>query len=96
MTKASPGQGLKQAPRPAVSPRDGDSPGAPRPRPSLASRPTWRNAGAMSPEQRLTELGKLLATGYRRLRMRQKALAESAGTERPCDPVDSQENPEIA
>ena len=44
---------------------------------------------AMTLEERLAELGSLFATGYRRLRLLQKALAESAVTERPCDPVDS-------
>ena len=83
---------MKRATQPAVSPRGGKSPGAPRIGLSSARGPTWRDPGAMSPQERLTELGSLLATGYRRLRLRQKALAEGASPERPCDPVDTREN----
>ena len=39
----------------------------------------------MTPGARLAELGAALATGYRRLRLRQKALAESAEPEAPSD-----------
>ena len=59
-----------------------------------------RDPAAMAPEDRLAELGGILAAGYRRIRpSREKALAESGGAERPCDLVDSPENedaPEVA
>ncbi len=44
------------------------------------------NPGHMSDAARLAELGALLARGFRRWRqISQKALAESADTERVCD-----------
>jgi hypothetical protein len=56
------------------------------------------NPADMAPGERLAELGALLATGYRRLQLRRKALAESAEPEAPSDrPVDRSENsPEVA
>ena len=39
----------------------------------------------MTPDERLAELGEILAAGYRRFR--QKALDESAQPEAPSDPV---------
>lgn len=54
-----------------------------------------RDPDAMSPEERLAELGSLLATAVRRLRLRQKELADQADRERPCDrPVDGPESPD--
>ena len=41
----------------------------------------------MTPDERLSELGGILAMGYRRARLRQKALAESAEHEAPSNPV---------
>ncbi len=38
----------------------------------------------MTPDERLAELGEILATGYRRLQL---SLAESAAPEAPCDPA---------
>ena len=75
---------------------------APRPPHARAQAPTGpagparprrlRDPGAMTPEERLAELGSLLALGYRRHRLsRETGLAETAGAERPCDPVDTQE-----
>ena len=50
-----------------------------------------RDPGAMAPADRIAELGALLATGYRRLRLNrlnpQNWLAESAEAEAPCDPA---------
>ncbi len=41
---------------------------------------------AMAPEERLVELGAILATGYRRLRLcREQDLAGSGRPEAPCD-----------
>ena len=40
--------------------------------------------GAMSPGDRLAELGSLLALGYRRVRLRQHSLDESAEPEALC------------
>ncbi len=42
---------------------------------------------AMAPAARITELGAILATGYRRYRLRQNHLAESVEPEAPCDPA---------
>ncbi len=53
-----------------------------------------KDPGAMSPEERLAELGALLATALRRSRLRQNELADPAEIERPCDSVDSPENPD--
>ena len=40
----------------------------------------------MTAPERLAELGAILATGYRRVRLsREKGLAESAEPEAPCD-----------
>ena len=40
----------------------------------------------MTPAARIAELGAILATGYRRVRLsREKSLAESAEPEAPCD-----------
>ena len=41
-----------------------------------------RDPSCMTPEQRLAELGEILATGYRRLQL---SLAESRQPEAPCD-----------
>ena len=49
--------------------------------------------GDMTPDARLSELGELLARGYRRSRLRQNKLADPAKRERPCDSVDTPENP---
>ena len=38
----------------------------------------------MTPDERLAELGEILAAGYRRMRLRQKALAESANPGALC------------
>ena len=43
-----------------------------------------RDAGPMTPGDRLAELGEILAAGYRR---RRKALAERDEPEAPSDPV---------
>ena len=40
---------------------------------------------AMTPKERMAEVGALLAAGYRRSRVRQKALAESDDPEARCD-----------
>ena len=44
-----------------------------------------RDPGRLSPEERLAELGAILAEGYRRLRLRQKPLDESAEPEAASD-----------
>ena len=54
--------------------------------------PRWRDPADLTPAERLADLGALLATGYRRARLRERGLAESGGRERPCDPVDTEEN----
>ena len=46
-----------------------------------------RDPTAMLPGERVAELGAILALGYRRLRLRQNALDESADPEAPSDPV---------
>lgn len=47
---------------------------------------TPSNPGAMSPEERMAELGSLLATALRRLRLvQEKSLAESRDVEAVCD-----------
>ncbi len=49
-----------------------------------------RDPSAMTPDERLAELGRILAAGYGRYL--QKALAASADTEAPCaDAVNSRE-----
>ncbi len=48
----------------------------------------------MSPEERLTELGVLLATAVRRHRLRQNELADLAELEAPCHSVDTPESPD--
>ena len=57
---------------------------------------SFQDPAGMAPTGRLAELGALLTRAFRRLKGRQKALAEGAETERPCDPVDSPENQEVA
>lgn len=52
-----------------------------------------KDPGAMSAAERLAELGALLATGYRRHRLRQNELADAPEPEPTCDPVDGTENP---
>ncbi len=49
---------------------------------------------AMSPKERLAELGALLATGVQRHRLRQKDLADGGDSERPCLSVDTPESPD--
>ncbi len=44
-----------------------------------------RDVGAMTPKERLAELGGLLALGVRRLSIRQKALDGGAEPEALCD-----------
>ncbi len=46
------------------------------------TRPRWRDPAALTPGERMAELGAILATGYRRLRL---SLAESGQAEAPCD-----------
>ena len=53
-----------------------------------------RDPALMSPEERLAELGALLATAVRRRRLRQNELAGGGEAERPCDPVDTPEKPD--
>ncbi len=53
-----------------------------------------KDPGAMSPKERLAELGALLATGVRRHRLRQKELADDPDGERPCTSVDTPESPD--
>ena len=50
-----------------------------------------KDPAVMSPAERMAELGALLATGYRRYRLRQKDLADGRQPERACDSVDSPE-----
>ena len=53
-----------------------------------------RDPAAMTPTARLAELGALLATGLRRMRLsRETGLAEDGERERPCDSVDTPEEP---
>ncbi len=47
-------------------------------------RPHGRDPAALTPQERLVELGAILATGYRRLRV---SLAESRQSEALCDPT---------
>ncbi len=53
-----------------------------------------KDPAAMSPKERLAELGALLATGVRRHRLRQKELADGGDSERPCLSVNTPESPE--
>ena len=53
-----------------------------------------KDPAAMSPKERLAELGALLATGVRRHRLRQKELADQADLEAPCDSVNTPESPD--
>ena len=53
-----------------------------------------KDPGAMSPEERLAELGALLATGVQRHRLRQKELADGGDSERPCHSVNTPESPD--
>lgn len=57
-----------------------------------------RNPAHMNEAARVAELGALLARGFRRVRrMEQKGLAETADSERPCDPrVNTRETKEVA
>ena len=48
-----------------------------------------KNPDTMTPAERLEDLGRILATGYRRLSLSRKALAGAPEFEAPCDPVDS-------
>ncbi len=54
-----------------------------------------KDPALMTPQERLVELGELLAAGVRRTRLsRETGLAEGGEKERPCDgPVDTPENP---
>ena len=70
--------------RRAVLPRVGAVDSGPRTVPERESTRTRRGPGDMASEGRLAELGALLAMGYRRLQLRQKALAESADPEALC------------
>ncbi len=52
-----------------------------------------RDPATMSPDERMAELGTILATGVRRLQMsRQIALAGDPDGERPCTSVDTPES----
>ena len=51
------------------------------------TRPRWRDPAGLTPGERIAELGALLALGYRRARLRQKALAESAQAEALSGPA---------
>ena len=53
-----------------------------------------RDPATMMAEERLAELGELLATGYRRHRLRQKELADGGDSERPCHSVNTPESPD--
>lgn len=53
-----------------------------------------KEPGAMSPEERMAELGALLATGVQRHRLRQKELADGGDSERPCHSVNTPESPD--
>ena len=53
-----------------------------------------RDPAAMSPKERLAELGALLATGVQRHRLRQKELADGGDSERPCHSVNTPESPD--
>ncbi len=53
-----------------------------------------KDPSAMSPKERLAELGALLATGVQRHRLRQKELADGGETERPCHSVNTSESPD--
>ena len=46
-----------------------------------------RDPAAMTSQDRLAELGHLLALGYRRLQLHGKGLAENGDGERTCDPA---------
>ncbi len=48
----------------------------------------------MAPEERMAELGALLATGVQRRRLRQKELADGGDSERPCHSVNTPESPD--
>ena len=52
-----------------------------------------KDPAAMAPEERMAELGALLATGVQRHRLRQKELADDTDGERPCTSVDTPESP---
>lgn len=53
-----------------------------------------KDPAVMSPEDRLAELGALLATGLRRARLsRETGLADCGERERPCVSVDTPEDP---
>ena len=56
----------------------------------------YRDPDAMTAEERLAELGVLLATALRRMRLsRETGLAVAGDSERPCDrPVDTPESPD--
>ena len=70
----------------AVPARHGATEGASRARVGLAVDPRCDPA-ALSPPARISQLGAILATGYRRLRLHQKALEESAKPEAQCTPA---------
>ena len=55
--------------------------------PSLPTRARQRDPAAMSADERLRELGALLARGVARLRLRRKALDDGAGPEALSDAV---------
>lgn len=48
-----------------------------------------RNPAGLSSEERLAEIAALLATGYRRIQLKnsESPLAERPESEAPCDPV---------
>ena len=48
-----------------------------------------KDPALMAPADRLAEVGAILAAGYRRHRLHQKALAESASPGAPCNSVDT-------
>jgi hypothetical protein len=54
-----------------------------------------KDPGAMSPKERLAELGSIFATGLRRMQIsREKALADGGDAERPCLSVNTPESPD--
>ncbi len=53
----------------------------------VPTRPRQRDPAAMSADDRLRELGALLARGVARVRLRRKALAESGENEAASGPV---------